>query len=83
MFGRQSTQNPSLTQQVPSSFAGTIATLFMEYLGVSLLVREAVYPESLPDPAGAKLLRRHLLNLLKIFCIRKTGMRCFLLLSNF
>jgi hypothetical protein len=28
----------------------------MKYLGVSLLVREAVYPESLPDPTGTKLL---------------------------
>jgi hypothetical protein len=33
----------------------TLST-FMEYLGVSLFVWEAVYPESLSDPAGAKLL---------------------------
>ncbi len=55
----------------------------MEYLGVSFLVREAVYPESLPDPAGAKLLGRHRLNLLEVFCTRKTIMRCFFLLSFF
>jgi hypothetical protein len=36
----------------------------MEYLSVSLLVREEVYPESLPDPAGANLLGRHHLNLI-------------------
>ncbi len=47
---------------------------------MSLLVREAVYPESLPDPAGAKLHRRQRLNLLKIFCTRNIVLRCFLLL---
>jgi hypothetical protein len=55
----------------------------MKYLSVSLLVREAVYPEPLPDTASAKLLGRQRLNLLEIFCIRKTIMRCFFLLSFF
>ncbi len=83
LSGRQSTQNPSLTRQVPNSLSRHLLNLIMKYLGVSLLVREAVYPESLPDPAGAKLLRRQRLNLLEIFCTRKPLMCCFLFLPFF
>jgi hypothetical protein len=49
---------------VPNSLSRHFSTLFMEYLSVSLLVREEVYPESLSDPAGAKLLVKALLNLI-------------------
>jgi hypothetical protein len=43
LSGKQSPQNPSLTWQVPDSLVGTISILFMEYLGVNLLVWETVY----------------------------------------
>jgi hypothetical protein len=46
------------------SFTGHILNIIMKYHGVSLLVREAIYPESLHVLANTKLQGSHHLNLI-------------------